>query len=673
MASTIISSVDEVIAGISNLEVSPEVTILKFFSEGNWSYNGETTLRASFGKFRDLTRVGRVKQLNDIWKQILQSNSVESGKSEVLYFHGSPGLGKTYLLRELFSKKVGDYPHELEAEVKALKILVLDFNRSACIEAKVFKDDLNEHANLFALSRLFYVTFAKQDILAWDSFLRAVIALIRKGYSDTLTTLMRDRIKAMTKNIRCVILVDEIMKTLEIGRTFSEQVRSSVCRWIDDGICNVVLFSSLDATFITSEVTASGRVVTAVTTLPLLERLHSITLLETNIKVNFVDDGGCEVDREVVFNQLALISGGHPRSLEYIIDECNKYRDSILKISLMEVMKAAATKLCSACADTKDWRRLFVYIMLAREVKKDAIVGSDDNSETFKALVTRGVLIDSFQDGSDSFIPTVPELFLHKWLLKAGNDCLGSDERRFLDEILRLRSCFTAIKFEVFHLSWEKLMRYVRQSEPEYSRIPLNELYCNTLRDNATVAASCPVDGRSILNEIRYISNARITLEPNIVYNPQSAENPGWDRLLTMEAFPLAEKSRSRKKFIIPVFIQNKFSEDYAKTTLSITDVMKSHKHCMKFLEERVTLADGFHFLSRKGKWFSNKSQPSESDFILLLVAKREFNTNTIPGSPSNVLFRSIVELGKMYGPALTGFLHSMRQGVSVSVVSESL
>ena len=533
---------------------------------------------------------------------------MESGKSEILYFHGSPGLGKTYLLREIFSKKAGDYPSEFEAEVKALKVLVLDFNRSACIEAKIFKDVLNEHANLFALSRLFYVTFAEQDIFAWDSFLRAVVELIRQGYSDTLTTLMKARIKTITKNIRCVVLVDEIMKTFEIGPTFSEQVRSSVCKWIDDGICNVILFSSLDASFITSEATASGRAVTAVTTLPLLEHLHSIEILKENIKVNFVDDGGGLIDNGVVFNQLAMISGGHPRSLEYIIDECNKHRYSVLKIDLMLAMKAAATKLCSACADTKDWKRLFVYVMLARSVKKVAKLG-DENSETLKSLVTRGVLIDSFEDGSDSFIPTVPELFLHKWLLKAGDDSLDSDERRYLDEILRLRSCFTAIKFKVFHSSWEKLMRHVRESVPnEYSSIPLNKLYYNTLRDNAAAAASCLVDGLSILQEIPYNGNSMITLTPNIIYNPQSPENPGWDQLLTMEAFPLAEKTKSKKRFIIPVFIQNKFSGDDAKTTLSILDVKKSHSHCMKFIQERVSLADGFHFLSRKGKWFLKSS-----------------------------------------------------------------
>ena len=669
MVSITISAVDEVIKGVSNLELSPLKTIQKFFSEGNWTYDGNPTLRASFGKFRDLTRVGRVKELNDIWKHILHSNSSESGKSEVLYFHGSPGLGKTYLLREIFSKKVGDYPPEFEAEVKALKILVLDFNRSVCAEAKVFKDDLKEHANLFVLSRLFYVTFANQDTLAWESFLRAVVELIRQGYSDTLTTLMKAHIKTITKDVRCVILVDELMKTFEVGDTFSEQVRSSICQWIDDGICNVILFSTLDASFITREVTVSGRVVSSVTALPLLEHSHSITLLETNIDITFVDDEGCAVDRDVVFKQLALMSGGHPRSLEYIIDECNRHRDSVLQIDVMLVMKAAATKLCSACADTKDLKRLFVYIMLARSVKKDAQLG-DENSETFESLVTRGVLIDSFQDISDNFIPTVPELFLHKWLLKSGNDSLESDERRHLDEILRLRSCFTAIKFEVFHSSWEKLMRHVRQSAPEYSRIPLNQLYHNTLRDDATAAVSCPVDGQSILKDILYNSNSnsKVILTPNVIYHPQSADNSGWDRLITMEAFPLGAKSRSRKKFIIPVFIQNKISIDEADSTLSVSNIIQSNRHCKAFLQNRVSLDNGFHYLSRKGKWFSNTSKPSESDFILLLVVNRKINVDFISNCPSNVLFLSPLELNSMYGPALRGFLTSMCQGVSVSI-----
>jgi hypothetical protein len=115
----------------------------------------------------------------------------------------------------------------------------------------------------------------------------------------------------------------------------------------------------------------------------------------------------------------------------------------------------------------KDWERLFDCVMLARSVKKDAKIGDNENSETFNSLVTRGILIDSSQDHSDSFIPTTPELFLHKWLLKPGPDSLGNSERTYLAEILQLCSFGTAIKFEVLHSYWKKLIRHVRQSEPE--------------------------------------------------------------------------------------------------------------------------------------------------------------------------------------------------------------
>ena len=55
MTSVTIPAVDEILMRLSNLEISPQETIQKFFSEGNWTYGGNTTLLASFGKFRDLT------------------------------------------------------------------------------------------------------------------------------------------------------------------------------------------------------------------------------------------------------------------------------------------------------------------------------------------------------------------------------------------------------------------------------------------------------------------------------------------------------------------------------------------------------------------------------------------------------------------------------------------
>ena len=673
MVTTLNSETDEITLKLSNVELTDVKTLDEmkshFSSNNYWSYCKPTTLSDSFGPYKEFVRVGREKQLQELWRQILRSNREKTSKNEVLFFHGSPGLGKTYLLRELFSKKDTDYPLENATEVQELKILVLDFNRSACIEAKVFKSDLISNPSLFALSRLYYVTFAIQAELSWEDFLQlVVVTLIRKGSAASLKKFMTQQIKSITLNRRSLILVDEIMKTGEIGPEFADHVRSSVCKWIDDGICDVILFSSLDFEFLRMEVTASGRRVQAVTTLPLLEFSESVALLTSSVKVRFVDDEGNIIDSQAVFGQLALTSGGHPRSLEYIVDRCNACCDAALKTCITTVISEAAATLCSAYHDVDNWQRIFVLVLLARKVKKDARLWGE-NSETLRSLVARGILIDSFDNDSDTFVPAVPELCLHKWIKKRGENCLPDEPRQYLDQILRLRSCFTALKFEVLHSSWEKLMRHIRQFEPEcYKRIPLNDLYRCQLRVGATFASSCCVDSCSILTEIKYVKGTTITLEPNTIYNPGDAHNPGWDRLIVMEAFPFRKSS---KRFIIPVFIQNKFSSEDASSTLSVSDVNAAHRHCLDFISCRVNSARPYRFLSAKNNWLSTASRLSETDFILLFVAKRNSNQNTITNSPSNVMFCLYPELEKLYGPTLTGFVRNLTAGKAVSVVAK--
>ena len=76
-------------------------------------------------------------------------------------------------------------------------------------------------------------------------------------------------------------------------------------------------------------------------------------------------------------------------------------------------------------------------------------------------------------------------------------------------------------------------MRHISKFEPEcYQRIPLNDLYRCQLRVGATFASSCCVDSSSTLTEIKYVKGKTITLEPNTIYNPGDAHNPGWDRLI---------------------------------------------------------------------------------------------------------------------------------------------
>ena len=100
---------------------------------------------------------------------------------------------------------------------------------------------------------------------------------------------------------------------------------------------------------------------------------------------------------------------------------------------------------------------------------------------------------------------------------------MSNEIRGYLDDILSMRS---RMNFEMMHFSWEKLMRHVLRSEPLTNKnIRLNNLYCNTLRYDATIASSCCIDGCTLLREIQYVKDSMIILVPNTVYNPQLKHN----------------------------------------------------------------------------------------------------------------------------------------------------
>lgn len=135
---------------------------------------------------------------------------------------------------------------------------------------------------------------------------RAVVPLIRAKLTPELLQLMTEELKiaAVEGKGKCVLLVDEIMKAEKFGVGFANQVRTAVCQWMDKKICKVVLFSSLDAKFLTEEFTASGRAVSAVTTLPLLNLAQSISFFNDEIKVDFIDGEGNIKIRKIFINNL---------------------------------------------------------------------------------------------------------------------------------------------------------------------------------------------------------------------------------------------------------------------------------------------------------------------------------------------------------------------------------
>jgi hypothetical protein len=98
----------------------------------------------------------------------------------------------------------------------------------------------------------------------------------------------------------------------------------------------------------------------------------------------------------------------------------------------------------------------------------DLLVGGDSMGESYRSLMTRGVLIDSFESICPHFILTVPELYLHWWIDKKQ---LDDEIRTLLSQILRTRYVYTSVKFEIIHSSWEQLMRHVREGNPKYAKI----------------------------------------------------------------------------------------------------------------------------------------------------------------------------------------------------------
>lgn len=82
------------------------------------------------------------------------------------------------------------------------------------------------------------------------------------------------------------------------------------------------------------------------------------------------------------------------------------------------------------------FKQLFCDVLLGEILEVNDVVGDEPNSESYRSLVKRGVLIDSSDDASPFFILTVPELYLYKWALTKR---LNVEVRSLLWQILRTR------------------------------------------------------------------------------------------------------------------------------------------------------------------------------------------------------------------------------------------
>lgn len=120
-------------------------------------------------------------------------------------------------------------------------------------------------------------------------------------------------------------------------------------------------------------------------------------------------------------------------------------------------------------------------------------------------------------------------------------------------------------------------------------------------------------------------------------------KNSGWDRLIVLEIF--LPVGNSYLKYLLPLFIRNKFNKDNSTTKLNLKEINDDHTHCTKFMRKNIKLASGFALLPVTG-----------NNYIILYVAKSDGN-ESFTKSPSNILFCFEEDLKRLYGPTLMSFL----------------
>lgn len=453
-------------------------------------------------------RIGRGSELGKLWqivnKQIRKSSLP---KNPVYYIHASPGMGKTYLLRSMVGKGKNGVDRELYGTIDDAFLMPVDFNRNCC---SGIKELLNNRralpAGLLPIARAYYVLFCNQKVIGWTTFFEALLQamgvdnMMGGATMDTMISHIKD--KAEQRPI--IALVDELQKTEAIGPSYPDQYRSAICSWADleSRFCKVVIFSSLSRGLMKNEVTTSNRPVLSATTIPLWSKDETVSLLRQGISADswkFVDENSVAISGDLALELLAVASGGHPRSVQFIVEECKTVQDS-QKHHLMELITAAGQSLLGAYKTPPSWLDLIQVALLARPVKLTDTIGDAGNKETFESLVNRGLLVHSFGDNDEQFVPVMPEIFLFSWCASPSTNDQIRQIKRCLSSVLLQRRGFTRKKWEVLHSDWQCLMRYGRSSE--YERYPLNGLYNFSLskdlqRNNLTI--QIVVDGKTPL------------------------------------------------------------------------------------------------------------------------------------------------------------------------------
>jgi hypothetical protein len=110
----------------------------------------------------------------------------------------------------------------------------------------------------------------------------------------------------------------------------------------------------------------------------------------------------------------------------------------------------------------------------------------------------------------------------------------------------------------------------------------------------------------------------------------------------------------SSKRFLVPLFIQIKFSKDNATTKVTLKNPNKANNHGMRSVCSQIKFASGFSLLSTM-----------ENNFFLFVPKTDRYNNRVAP----IISYSSTKDLEcGSYGPTLKGFVSRLQPGHSTYV-----
>lgn len=578
----------------------------------------------------NLLRQGRHKELHEIWEAIsCVLNQFQ--RRDLLYIHGSPGMGKTFLLRELLKRNIDDIPHHLHRQAQVTEFFALHFAR---LPTSHPEESFKSHPRLFIVARIFYLQFTNQELLGWRYFVENyLIRAIDNNYSEEMVDALIHLFHRQAKGFKKILVVDDISNLLE--NNFANHCRSQICSLMEEGVFDAVLFTTKDIQFLLKEREATGRPVRSATTLRFLTNDESLHLLASSLKVLPIEETNYLADP---MKLLISVGTGHPGSLVTLINRCNLRANSI-----QGIIGEAADDLFGCQSHLVNCESILRAIILNESVSPSDML----DGLSYEQLIGMGYLVGSLTETA-RFLPRSPRLFLYK--LIQTEEKVSSVIRNQLCRILQLQN--TLNNQDEVHRNWEILIRYFRTEN--HARIPFQNLYqLNSRETDSESILNVKINGRELLTSVPYEQNSFIKLCANNLYYPSCKETEvphGWNQMITLEAFPQGYH-QTTKRFILPIFIFDSNQPSH------VMDVNEAHYRCQHVLSKFMTrLQGGWHFLPKRSSWplFKSKIRRYEHNFILLYVTQEQRPWNPSSTRYANVILCSQSERNAWYGPTLS-------------------